>query len=667
MPRDLPIGNGSLLVNFDHEYNLRDVYFPFVGAENHSLGHPFHFGVWVDGHFSWMGPEWKKSLDYAGNTLVTKVIAENSDLGLRLVCNDAVDFHENILVRKVRVENLRKESRTVKLFYHFDFHLYGQEVGDTALYDPRGKCVIHYKDRRYFLIGGSTEESPGIDEYATGAKEVDQFQGTWRDAEDGRLEKNPIAQGSVDSTIALTLQIPPEGSSTAYCWMVAGMKWGEVFRIHQFIYDRTPESYVKRTADYWKLWSQKVSRQFPRLSPAIERLYYRSLLIMRSQISNNGAIVAANDADVLRFARDTYSYVWPRDGALVAHALDLSGYAEVSRRFFEFCSTIISANGYFLHKYNPDGSLASSWHPWVRDGKIQHPLQEDETALVIWSLWKHFEKAKDVEFIKPLYRPLIKATAEFMADYRDPKTCLPLPSYDLWEERHGVQTFTVACVWGGLMAAANFADAFGEQQLAEKYRKVAQEIHEAMDKYLWRPEINRFARMISFASDGSMDMDLSLDSSMYAVFAFGPYKPNDPKVLSTMRHIEDRLWCKTKVGGLARYENDYYHQVSQDIANVPGNPWFVCTLWLAQHRIARARTMRQLDQALPLLEWVASHALPSGVLAEQVHPYSNEPLSVSPLTWSHAAFVTCVEEYLDRQMSLSRCKDCGSPLHPKKI
>jgi GH15 family glucan-1,4-alpha-glucosidase len=42
----------------------------------------------------------------------------------------------------------------------------------------------------------------------------------------------------------------------------------------------------------------------------------------------------------------------------------------------------------------------------------------------------------------------------------------------------------------------------------------------------------------------------------------------------------------------------------------------------------------------------------SGVLAEQVHPYSNEPLSVSPLTWSHATFVTCVLEYLDRKKQL---------------
>src|SRR5438067_1573419 len=33
MARDLPIGNGNLTVNFDHEYNIRDVYYPHVGQD----------------------------------------------------------------------------------------------------------------------------------------------------------------------------------------------------------------------------------------------------------------------------------------------------------------------------------------------------------------------------------------------------------------------------------------------------------------------------------------------------------------------------------------------------------------------------------------------------------------------------------------------------------
>ena len=135
---------------------------------------------------------------------------------------------------------------------------------------------------------------------------------------------------------------------------------------------------------------------------------------------------------------------------------------------------------------------------------------------------------------------------------------------------------------------------------------------------------------------------------------------DDPRAESTTHQVEERLWVHTDIGGLARYENDAYHQVErQDTKRVPGNPWFISTLWLARYRLLRARTAEQLAGGLELIEWAARRALPSGVMAEQLHPYTGEPLSVSPLTWSHAAYVRVVREYLDRTAQLNRCPTCG--------
>ena len=53
MPRDLPLGNGMLLVNFDASYQLRDLYWPHIAQENHTASHPCRFGVWVGGRFAW--------------------------------------------------------------------------------------------------------------------------------------------------------------------------------------------------------------------------------------------------------------------------------------------------------------------------------------------------------------------------------------------------------------------------------------------------------------------------------------------------------------------------------------------------------------------------------------------------------------------------------------
>ena len=70
--RDIPVGNGSLLVTFDDKYQIRDVYFPHVGQENHTEGFPFRFGVWADGEFSWVSEDaWRRELKYLPETLVT--------------------------------------------------------------------------------------------------------------------------------------------------------------------------------------------------------------------------------------------------------------------------------------------------------------------------------------------------------------------------------------------------------------------------------------------------------------------------------------------------------------------------------------------------------------------------------------------------------------------
>jgi GH15 family glucan-1,4-alpha-glucosidase len=170
---------------------------------------------------------------------------------------------------------------------------------------------------------------------------------------------------------------------------------------------------------------------------------------------------------------------------------------------------------------------------------------------------------------------------------------------------------------------------------------------------MWDPKLNRFARNCALSGDGTVTRDMTIDASLYAIAYFHALPVNDPRVESTMRAVRDRLYVQTPVGGLARYENDYYHQVSKDVEKVAGNPWFICTLWLAQYEIARAKSVAELEsKALPLLRWVVDRALPSGALAEQVNPYTGEPISVSPLTWSHATFVSATHEYINKRREL---------------
>src|SRR6185503_5233764 len=216
--RDIPVGNGSLLVNFDDKYQIRDVYFPHVGQENHTEGFPFRFGVWIDGKFSWIFSDgWSRTLRYVPETLVTDVQLENSELGIRIECRDTVASHENIFLRRVRVTNLVNAHREIRVFLHPDFRIYENRVGDTAYYDPETRALIHYKKHRYFLI--NTE--PQIDSFATGRKAFRDQEGTWRDAEDGELRGGVVTEGSVDSTLGVHLRVDENGEQEFFYWITA--------------------------------------------------------------------------------------------------------------------------------------------------------------------------------------------------------------------------------------------------------------------------------------------------------------------------------------------------------------------------------------------------------------------------------------------------------------
>src|ERR1044071_9633373 len=133
--RDIPVGNGNLLVNFDDKYQIRDIYFQHVRQENHTEGFAFRFGLWIDREFSWVfSDDWTRSLRYLSETLVTDVTLRNEKLGVEIVCSDTVASHENIFLRRVSLNNLRDDGREIRVFLHHDFRIYENKVGDTAFF-----------------------------------------------------------------------------------------------------------------------------------------------------------------------------------------------------------------------------------------------------------------------------------------------------------------------------------------------------------------------------------------------------------------------------------------------------------------------------------------------------------------------------------------------------
>ncbi|KKQ51314.1 MAG: hypothetical protein UT19_C0004G0083 [Candidatus Woesebacteria bacterium GW2011_GWB1_39_10b] len=654
MPKAINLGNGTVLIGLDYFGQVKDLYYHYPGLENHVSEHLTHkIGVYVDDRFFWIDDAgWSVKVSSEGDTMASDISAKNESLGMEILFKDVVYNEKNMFIREITVKNLFDRKRNIKLYFNQQFNISQNHIGETAYYDPRGEVIIHYKGRRVFLVN-TYSETGGFDAYSVGLLGIEGKDGTYKDAEDGNLSGNPIEHGTVDSVVEVKVDIPPKEEKVIYYWICVAKSIRKVKDLNEEILARHPKDIIESTVDYWRAWVNVQNFSFYKLSQEAVALFKKSLFNIRSHVSKNGSIIASGDSEMLQFGRDYYEYVWPRDAAFATIALAKAGDFNTSSRFFKFCEDVITEEGYFMHKYRPDKALGSSWHPWIRDGKKQFPIQEDETALVIYALWKHYQLSRDLEFIEGIYNSLVKKAAEFMVSFRDEKTGLPRASYDIWERVYGISTFTACSVYAALTSASYFAKLLGKEGGEERYRIAAEEIKKGILKYLYDEREAFFYKLIDTSQKQPL-IDKTYDmSSIYGIYKFEVLAIDDPKVKKAMGKTVERLEVKTEVGGISRFEGDIYHHKG---GNYPGNPWINTTMWLAQYYIETAKSENDMEKVLPWILWAVKYAGSAGTLPEQLDPYSGSHLSASPLVWSHAEYVTTVMSYLEKLEELGVCK-----------
>lgn len=653
MAKSLILANGNIFVGLNASGFVSDFFFPYIGTENHVRGEAHKIGIWQHNRLSWLDSgEWNIEIDLNNDTFVGTMKCFNKNTNLELLFTNVVYNDKNIFLREVIVTNHSEETQDIKIFFHQVFSIYGTPQEDTAYYDPVKNAIIHYEGRRVFLIYGETSDIP-FNDYSVGLYGIEGKEGTFKDAEDGVLSKNNVEHGHGDSVFSIPFRLHRSEQKKVYYWITVGETKGEVYELHDYIKYKGPEQLMESTSKFWKAW---LNRQDYLKCTATDdthiELFKKSLFYIRGNIDNRGAILASGDSDMLQHGRDTYSYMWPRDGAMTVMTLLLVGEYNISKHFFKFCNDVIEPDGYLMHKYRADRSLGSSWHPFVRDGVPILPIQEDETALVLVALWEYYQKTKDIEFIESHYDTVIKRMATFLVDFTDPHTHLPLPSYDLWEEKHGVSTFTASATYGGLVAGAKFAKLFERENDEKLFSDAANTMKHAIITLLFDKDLKMFVKLVN-TKDGQMVYDKTLDmSSIYGVFAYGVLDVHDLLIKECIQTIEEKLLLHTGIGGVPRYEGDRYYM---QVEGIP-NPWYITTLWLAQYYALTAKTNEDLDKVRYWLNWVITHSPLSGVLSEQLHPFTGEQLSATPLTWSHAEYVRTIMYYHDALERLGLCQ-----------
>ena len=181
-------------------------------------------------------------------------------------------------------------------------------------------------------------------------------------------------------------------------------------------------------------------------SPVQSRLAARSVEIILAAQAPSGAYAASPT-----FPQDR-EFCWFRDGAFIAEAMSRVGQIESAERFFDWCAWIVrrDPSGPWDSRYALDGSVdpVAWWPHWQFDG----------LGLWIWAMENHVERHR----VASRWGDAADATRVFLArSWRE-------PCHDWWEERSGVHSATLGCIWAALRRddiAASARDAREQERL----------------------------------------------------------------------------------------------------------------------------------------------------------------------------------------------------------
>lgn len=635
------LSNGSMMVGLNEFGLVHDFYFPYVGQENLSNARsPQHLiGVWADGKFAWLNNgEWRISVDFEADALVSKITAENPHLKVKLDFTDFIDSEYTAFCRQIKVTNLSDKQSEIRIFMHQVFTISRSGRTDTALYVPEKNYIYDYKGRCALLISARDSQNRPFDQFAIGNFGIEGKEGTYKDAEDGNLEGNLVEHGSVDSVIRCVFNLGAGSSDKLDYLVVASFSQIDAEAIHDNLFEHGMHSRLDAARAYWRDWFKVAEESIEKIGEEHRPIFKKSMMIIKAHIDKRGGIIASGDSSIYNYGRDYYSYVWPRDGALTMMTLIRLGYSHEPKRFLEFCIDTINPAGYMMHKYQPDRSIGSTWHPLMHRHHPELAIQEDETALVILALFAFLEKFPDDKFRQFSYDNLVRPAANFMAKFIDEQTNLPHASYDLWEERFGTHTFTVTVTKAALSRASELARQIGNNESAEAWQKASDRIKDAQIQ-MYNPELNRYRKGQYLNLEGQIEYDETADTStLFGFMEFDSGSIYSNEVTKTAETVESLLFNSSPAGGVVRYEHDSYFLAHSEYL---GNPWIICTLWLANYYLANEKR----DRAAELVSWCTSTALLSGVLPEQVDPVDKTQIGVSPLVWSHAELVNTLLEF----------------------
>lgn len=601
------MGNRSTLVTIGKNGELRHLFWPTHNYPQHVRGSLPGIVAAKSGteSFSWLTDHpWSRKQRYLPDSTILETTFANERDRMEVKTTDFVLPSKDALVRIFEVANRDSRPVDASFLYYNDFDIAETPIGDACYYDEKNDTIISYKRDYWFVFGGdrlSSAHQCGVHEEPSDA---------FVDAKDGALWGNSLALYSgtkgVNSCLKWDLGNLNQGSKEQLIlWMCFANNKQNALGLMQSARQSSVAEMVNDVNRYCQDWLRK--RNGETVPEAWQELLRRSLLTIRTLVSQDfGGVVASPTLE------PDYRYCWSRDGTYVAYALDQYGYHEDAEAFYQWCGEVQEPDGGWIQRYHIAKTPAPSWGE-----------QEDQCAIILWGMGQHYKLTKDESFLKDVW-PTIKRGVDHLLRTRDTETGLVGPSLDLWEEKRALHTYTNAAAFAALRESANIASFLGFDALAASWSAESGKVRDGILDHLWDEKNNRFLKSVK-------PRDADIDTAILGLsYPFSVLEADDPRILSTARQIESAFSFSTQ--GIGRYPGDVYHG---------GNPWFITTLWMALYHCQ----LGNYEKAKTLIDWSAKHVDELQLFAEQVNRENGEPISASPLAWSHAMFILSLLDF----------------------
>ena len=275
----------------------------------------------------------------------------------------------------------------------------------------------------------------------------------------------------------------------------------------------------------------------------IKEIYTRTILSYPLLINaETGGISAAVEVDEKLTKCGRYTYCWPRDAVFIAKAMDILNMQKEVEKFYKvFCKNTQSRNGMWEQRFFTDGKLAPCWG-----------YQIDETASVVYGIYKHYLKTLDKKFLKDTLKineKAIKFLQKYISDVIENENKMHV-SYDLWEMCEGVHLYSMASIYAAFESMINIYEELKEEFVKnrikqenvnkekEALRKELVKIKEYCLKNFYDETKKSFVRNLE---DKKIDISI-----LGAITPFEMLTPKEKKVINTVERINLTLRTYTR-------------------------------------------------------------------------------------------------------------------------